>query len=193
MKSDIIEFRDDTTQRLSCRSGQYLLWLQPESMFAAETVSDWKRVVDFWELKDGDCVTVTNRLCDLPAWFELYPGEIGGIRTIHEFQPRLDAQDYPDQPMDGANLWRVPAGARLVWVDVDDEDTLPVLEVIDVGACVLVIGENSSPSMESMGFFGTPQRRMSPDIRHAWGQGVIHAASLGTPRIMTADEWRFGA
>ena len=107
-----VTFRDNDTRRLSARAGQYLLWLHTDFLSGGREFSDWQ-ILDFWELNDGDFITVTNRLCDLPAWFRLHPLEIAGIQAIREYEPRLDAKDYPDEPVDGPNIWRVLAGDRL--------------------------------------------------------------------------------
>jgi len=66
--------------RWSCRAGDYILWLRYGGLFAPQERQF--RVSDLWQLKNRDFVTVTNRLEDVPPWFELHPLEAQGeLRT----------------------------------------------------------------------------------------------------------------
>ena len=185
-----ITFRDNETRRLSVRAGQHLLWLRTDFFSGGREISDWQ-ILDFWELKDGDFITVTNRLCDLPAWFRLHPLEIAGIQTLREYEPRLNAKDYPDEPIDGPNIWRVLAGDRLVWVSMTDSGS-PVQEILDLRCCAAVVGDNCSGELDEIALFGAPAgENLSPETQSAWRAGIGAAVEMGAPRVLSA-EWRFG-
>ena len=142
-------------------------------------------------MKDGDFITVTNRLCDLPAWFRLHPLEIAGIQTLREYEPRLNAKDYPDEPIDGPNIWRVLAGDQLVWVSMTDSGS-PVLEILHLRCCAAVVGDNCSGELDEIALFGAPAgENLSPETQSAWRAGIGAAVEMGAPRVLSA-EWRFG-
>src|SRR5207245_1747390 len=73
------------------------------------------RVSDLWELKNGDFVTITNRIEDVPPWFELHPLEAAG-RLAYWMMEKLNSGYKPSEPCDGPNLWRIFAGDRLLWI-----------------------------------------------------------------------------
>src|SRR5579859_4346987 len=107
----VITFGHDTTMHWPCRRGDFLLWLESPGLFAKEP-----SMADFWEMRDGDFVTITNRADDLPTWFELHPSEAQGD-LVQVLMAKLNAGwQPPDEPMDGSNLWRLKAGDRLAWV-----------------------------------------------------------------------------
>jgi hypothetical protein len=101
------------------------------------------KVADIWELRDGNFVTITNRQCDLPDWFDLHPLEVSGS-LVWWMKTRLDEGYNPQEVVEGPNLWRVFAGDRLVWVgasrgSVHSEDC--VLQLVDFRENALVYGE----------------------------------------------------
>lgn len=68
-------FGDDTTIRWSTRAGEYLLWVAASSVLTADRESSWT-IADFWQMRDRDFVTITNRWPDVPGWFTLRPLEV---------------------------------------------------------------------------------------------------------------------
>jgi hypothetical protein len=186
----IRKFCADTTLRLSVRSGDYLLWVATDSIFNAASESAWT-IRDFWQLRDGDFVTMTNRWVDLPAWFELHPLEVAG-RAVGEMMKKLEQGFKPSEPMDGPNVWRVKAGDRLAWVTVSGPSEA-VRKIYDFRSCALVLGENNNIGTGTITFFGAPDGAEPwPTLTLAMRKGVEAAAGLGVPRTFSS-EWGFGA
>jgi len=97
-------FRGDATVRWSCRQGEYVLWVGTDSFLTADRASSWA-IRDFWQMRDGNYLTITSRWADLPVWFELHPLEVAG-RAVTKMMKRLDAGHKPTEVMDGPNLCR---------------------------------------------------------------------------------------
>ena len=183
-------FGGDSTVRWSCRRGEYVLWVTTDSFVTADRLASWT-VQDFWQMRDGDYLTITNRWVDLPAWFELHPLEVAG-RAVWEMQKRLDSGYKPKEVMDGPNLWRVKAGDRLFWV-TDVVSANPVKELLHFRACALVLGENASTPSAGPIFFGAPESQELPAAAaKAMRASFDMVVGLGVPREF-APEWRFGA
>jgi hypothetical protein len=182
-------FRGDETLRWSCRAGEFVLWVGTDSFLSADHESAWK-VWDFWQMRDADFLTITNRWQDLPVWFELHPLEVAG-RAVWEMQKRLAAGYKPDEPMDGVNIWRVKAGDRLVRVSLQ-HPSKPVQEILTFRDCALVLGENSNPKRDGTFFFGAPEDELLLPASAAMRAGFKMAVGLGVPRTF-AVKWRFGA
>ena len=183
-------FCRDETVRWSCRIGELVLWVGTDSFLSADRASAWD-IRDFWEMRDGDFVTITNRWADLPAWFELNPIETADAAAF-EMMKRLKAGYRPKEPMDGPNIWRPKAGDRLVWVTTKDARQ-PVREILTLRTCAVAIGENPKPSSEALLFFGVQQNNeMTPAYTAAGRAGFEAAVAIGIPREFVA-EWRFGS
>jgi hypothetical protein len=166
------------------------MWVGTDSLFTSRQPSAWN-ICDFWQMRDGDFVTVTNRWADLPEWFELYPSEVANAAGS-EIMKQLNEGYQPKEPLNGPNIWRMKAGDRLVWV-ATQKARQPVRSVLDLRACVLAIGENSTPSITGLSSFGAPQGKELPAAEAAaMRAGFDVAVSLGVPRMFAA-EWRFGA
>lgn len=176
----------NTTLRLSVGTGDYLLWVATDSPFHADSESAWT-IRDFWQLRDGDSVTITNRWADLPVWFELHPLETAG-QAVDEMVKKLAQGFQPSEPIDGPNIWRAKAGDRLVLVTVPDSGSR---EILDLSSCVLVVGETSR-EIDMGAFFGEPDDGdPPPEVTSACRKGFEAAARLGTPRTVS-PQWRFG-
>jgi hypothetical protein len=180
---------NDSTLRLAVRSGDYLLWVAIDSPFGSDSESAWS-IRDFWQVRDGDSVTMTNRWVDLPVWFELHPLEVSG-RAVIEMTKELAQGFQPSEPLDGPNFWRVKAGDRLVWVTVFGSSG-GVREIFDFSSCALVLGETNR-GMELGVLFGAPDEGdPPPEVTSLMRKGFEAAARLGTPRRFS-PEWLFGA
>jgi len=55
-EQQIVKLIKDTTLRWSCRRGDYVLWLQFSDPIAEQSLG----MVDLWEMRDGDFVTITT-------------------------------------------------------------------------------------------------------------------------------------
>src|SRR5687768_2374933 len=140
MDSDAIirHFGEDTTFLLPCRKGDHLAWVRGTGFMndPASGVS----ILDFWELKAGDRVTITNRHEDLPEWFELSVDEFRG-RVAHERLPTREPDDSLEVTQEAPNVWRVMSGDKLAWIGQPRPDYPSldgVLMVFDCSAHCLV-------------------------------------------------------
>ena len=87
-------------------------------------------------------VTITNRWQNFPPWFDLHPLEVSG-QFIPWMKERMEARDYPEEPIDGPNIWRVKGGDRVVWVGLPRSEQTSVdgvLGIVDCRAAVAVLG-----------------------------------------------------
>jgi hypothetical protein len=183
------QFDGDATVRWSCRKGEYVLWMGADTLLSSGDTSSWT-IRDFWQVCDGDNLTITNRWADLPVWFEPHPLEVGD-RAVSEMVKRLEAGYKPKEVMDGPNLWRAKTGDRLVWVSLADS-AKPVTELLNLRSCALVLGENANTTSEGIAGFGAPEgNELPPAAAKAMRAGFDAAVALGVPRVF-ADEWRFG-
>jgi hypothetical protein len=152
-------------------------------------------VPDFWVMRDGDWVTITNRVEDLPPWFELHPLEAAG-NIVYWMMKRLNDGYQPSEPCDGPNLWRVFAGDRLVWVGPSRtglEAQNGVLGLINFEDNALVTGEpfrifNGLPT-----FGDVEDADLTAAARLLLRRGWLAASGLGTSSVAAADDqWRLG-
>ncbi len=85
------------TLRWPCRRGDFFLWLGYPNIFSGPEAI---QCYDFWEMRDGQHVTITNRLEDLPLWFRLHPTEVCDS-FVHAIMARSKKAITPVSP------WRV--------------------------------------------------------------------------------------
>jgi hypothetical protein len=152
-------------------------------------------VVDLWEMRDGDHALITNRMEDLPVWFELHPTEVCG-RLAYKMMSKLESGWEPGEILDGPNIWRVMAGDRLVWIGESRPDREPcdhVLVIVDFSRCALAVGESVRPaSLEEALRFGslsTSEPKLEDIVRCR--AGVRAVRNLGVPRTFT-ETWALG-
>ena len=149
-------FKNDTTLRLSFRENDILIWFRFNNIFTKESLN----VLDTWKLKDGDYATLTNRMQDIPTWFELHPLEVKN-RLVYRMMRKIEEEGYnPREIMDGPNIWRVKAGDTIVWLGkprqgVKEEDG--ALSIIRFDEDALLLGESTSfrSIEETIGFGST--------------------------------------
>jgi hypothetical protein len=188
----VVDFRSDTTVRWACRAGDYLLWARSLGIFAP---SDQPHALaDIWEFRDGDFVTLTNRVADLPTGFELHPLEVAGS-LAYWMMKRLNEGYRPAEPIDGPNLWRVRAGDRVAWVGASRSGVRSddgVLEVVNFQVDALVNGE---PLMfiEGAPTFGGVTDPESVIGKRLCSAGMAAILEGGSPRTIAADpQWHLG-
>jgi hypothetical protein len=116
-------------------------------------------------MRDGHHVTITNRLEDLPAGFRLHPTEVCDS-FVYKMVGKFEKGDYPSEPMDGPNLWRLKSGDRVAWVGDERPDRRPVngvLAVFNYRESTLAVGVADWDSVEEFAGFGAPTtREMKP-------------------------------
>ncbi len=186
-------FRKDTTVRLSCRAGDYLLWCGFKGIFSPE--NDQYTVNDLWQLSDGDFITITNRQVDLPSCFELHPLEVSNS-LVYWMKEKLDSGYQPRDIVDGPNIWRALAGDRLVWVGKQRpgiEFDNGVLSVITFDENAAIIGEPYSVNDGFPSFGGFDQEQQSEEDIMLCRNGWNAVLRLGVPRSASADgKWTIG-
>ena len=186
--SGIRLFGRDTTERLSCRKGEFLIWLRWPDLFATK-----HELMDFWRLNDGDYVVITNRIEDIPSWFELHPTEASGTMAL-KMMEKLESGHRPSDPMDGPNIWRVLAGDRMVWVQISqgnigvDEN---IRKIFEFEQNVLVVG--NPDRTHDLFDFDPICTHATDEMASAFRFGINAAMGLGIPRTLAADrQWCLG-
>ena len=139
-------------------------------------------VKDIWRLKDGDFVTLTNRVQDCPTGFDLHPLEVSG--SLVPWMLKRVADGYkPDEPTEGPNLWKVLAGDRIAWVGPPRAGLTAVsgiLEVVTFRRDSLVYGEpiDWSPGWPT---FGAISPNESPGGQRLCAAGGHPSSSRACP------------
>lgn len=182
-----IPFGSDTTERLSCRAGDMLLWFRWGNPFLGGEL----QMPDLWTFQDGDQVILTNRVADLPPWFTLHGDEVRSpsLSLLEQF---MATNHEPDEPMVGPNIWRVFAGDLVAWTG----DARPghgsdqgVLRIYRFTEESLVLGDARAPGPFGMMFDPAVQQdpiQMMRAQRAAW-----MVRQMGFPDAMAADdEWK---
>jgi hypothetical protein len=109
----MISFSRDMSLRWAYKTGDYVLWAKFQGVISP--FGGVYKVWDMWQLHDGECVSITNRLADPPGWFHLHPLE--DSRSIAGWMKKWpDERHNPEESLEGPDLWRVLAGDRIVWV-----------------------------------------------------------------------------
>jgi hypothetical protein len=180
-------FGPDTTIRWSCREGDYLIWARFQGFFDARY-----KVADMWELRDGDFVTLTDRVPDLPQGFELHPLEVSGP-LVPWMRNKLNQGYTLDVPLDGPNLWRVFAGDRVAWVGSRRPHVKEgLLEIATFRTDALVYGEPFDLT-GGLPSFGQPSGPPSPRTHALFNAGWAAIVKAGVPTTVSADcQWRLG-
>ncbi len=184
-------FGRETTLKWQVSGGDYVLWLRWKDLFAsAGTVN----IIDFWAMKDGDTVTITNRIGDLPPWFELHPTEVSGS-LAYRMMDKLKVGYEPREAVDAGNLWRILAGDRVVWVGPDRPDAKlarGVRSLLDFGENALAIGESHTRHLDPLTFGALSDPEQPPEAVALARLGVEAVRRLGMPRVLSTDSWTLG-
>ncbi|MEE9206971.1 MAG: hypothetical protein V3U67_01155, partial [Gemmatimonadota bacterium] len=151
--------------RWPCRAGDYVLWLRWFNPIDSPDGRASFRIMDSWELRDGDHILLTGRECDLP------PG----------------ASD----PSAGAalNVWQPLPGDRLAWSgrprNRHDDDAPVLLGLVECLEPIVVYGDSARPRTHPefpMQLFGEPtSEELTP---HAYAtMGVAWKAAISQPAM----------
>jgi hypothetical protein len=150
-------------------------------------------IADVWELRDGDYVTITNRMADLPPWFELQPDEACD-RAAREMMKRLNEGFQPSGAVDGPHLWRLNAGDRLVWVrDSPGASDSPVKLVLEVRSSALAVVESNRPDFDPLDLMDIGEGTANPTTVQMRRTGYQAACALGAPRTVSTGPWGIGS
>ena len=178
----IVPFGPDTTIRWSCRQGDTLALVRCENIFA--DIHDAFVLVDTWCMRDGDFVTITNRVADLPPWFKPHLSEVCGT---------LAGEMAASEVMQGPNIWRLRTGDRVAWVGdwrPDRERIDGLLAVLDCRACAVALGEMPQGGLNELVEFGAPQAATLSAEDRARGQVMRRAIELMDVPDSIAFEWQ---
>jgi len=185
-----IQVRGDSTLCWSGRRGDLVLWMRPQNPLASNDTAP--SFIDLWELLDGDSVLITNRLQDLPAWFQVHPSEVcNGL--AFQFLRDIGERATPEEPMEVANVWRVLAGDYIAWIGpsrptTQAHDHLLALAVFH--ASTAVIGQPQTLDLHDMLGFRAPAGAASPEQSAALRAVARHVSQL--PARYLALEWALG-
>ena len=183
-------FRRDSTERFSCRSGDYMMLFGYNGPFGNNKYT----MKGVWGFKDGDFVTLTNRRADLPSWFELHPNEVAG-QLAFEFKEKLDNGYEPKDIMEGENIWRILAGDRLIWVghSRNDKRSKEILSVITFQKAALAIGESQNINHDHYRFGVFNHKTQDKSDRDLCEKGFNVVMAMDIPRTAAAsNQWRLG-
>lgn len=196
MEASIIQFTGRQTLAWNVSPGDYIVWVRWKNLFDARSGVG---IVDFWEIREGDEVSITSNIEDLPAWFELHPSEVSGYRACLMMQKKLDNGYKPGAPVEGPNLWRVMVGDRIVWISgVEAQDKNPTRTLVAFADNALAYGERHVHPNDVAWFlsFGapvedTPCERALTQVR----SGLDDVRKLGLPDEIAdiACGWRLGS
>lgn len=196
MEASIIHFTGRQTLAWDVSPGDYIVWVRWKNIFSSN--SDIA-ILDFWEMREGDAVSITNRIEDLPPCFELHPTEVSGFAACLMMQKKLDSGYKPEAPVDGPNLWRVMVGDRIIWIKgVEAQDKNPTRTLVAFGDNALVYGERHVHPNDIAWFLsfgapveGTPSERALTQVR----SGLDDVRKLGLPDEIAdiACGWRLGS
>lgn len=191
VKSPIVRIGKDTTVRWQCAAGDLVAWV-PCAPFDGS--GNEFKIADIWETRDGDSIVISNRPQDFPSWFQLAPSEVSG-RNAYEMVEKLNRREIEAaEPMQAANVWRLTAGARLLWMGVKRpshptfERGQGVLQLLDFHENALVVGESQSLGSAAFAQFGAlTTRAPSPEVGEMLGAARKLVRQLGMPRVMAVD------
>mgnify|MGYP000415735177 CR=1 FL=1 len=190
--SRVTNFTHDSTLYLPVKEGDFLIFCFFRGLLYKK--EEAYTIADIWELRDGDKVTISNRPCDFPDWFQLHPTEVCN-RFAHEMMKKLKAGYEPKEVMDGPNIWRLRDGDRLIWMGESRTgypDDLGLLQVFDFKSCALIAGEPHDSGFESFVEFGSVTDRWEKTKASIKGQNAFFLVTyLGLPRTFS-PEWKIG-
>lgn len=178
-------FKKDQTERLACRSGDLLIWSRIERLLSIEF-----KIVDLWTFRDGDHVSFTNRIGDLPAWFDLHPLEAAGSNAFAMMR-RLAEGWEPGDPCDGPNIWRIRAGDRVFWLGNDRPGLTGeggILLALDFWENALGVAQSDRDN-DPTHFSEVAPSTVSPETV---ARALNISRSLGEPRVVAEGKWALG-
>lgn len=148
-------------------------------------------IADMWTMQDGDQVILTNRVADLPAWFDLHGNEVRSP-SQHALERFLANNREPDAPMEGPNIWRVLCGDLLAWTGCPRsglEGEHGVLRIYRFTEESLVLAESRDPNPFGMMF--DPAAKSDPVLVKRGQRAAYMVRQMGFPNVIAADEeWK---
>jgi hypothetical protein len=187
----ISNFASDGTIKWLCRKGDYVIWFTWNNVFV-ETI-EGLRIKDIWEMKDGDFLSITNRVEDMPKWFSLHPTEVCN-KVAYDLLAKFNKGEYPEKPIEAQNIWRLKIGDRLAWLRQSWADSdYSVASVLAFRENALVIGENmhTKSSDELIEMVSLIKEQKTETSMAMIRNAVEFVRQMGVPREY-AHEWMLG-
>jgi hypothetical protein len=187
------DFNDDesATIELPCREMDHVVWLRPTGVL--KDPAEGVQIVNYWECREGDKVTITNKYEDLPDWFTISHKEVRG-RAAHLFvQDTRRAK--PLTPVSGENVWRVKSGDRIAWLGRPRRtfgSDNGVISIFECGAHVLALGEPCASGLEAWQFFGAPSSSTPNEYALSAVRTAIELVKQRGTRALRVDPWAIG-
>jgi len=192
-KNIISHFSYQATLKWLCLKGDYVFWFSWTNIFADPQYAI--KVKDLWEIKEGDFLTITNRVEDIPEWFSFHPTEVrDGL--AYKLLEKFNQGDFPEEPIEGNNIWRLKTGDRMVWlrkIPSTGATKVSVISALNFRENALVIGENvHTKSIDQIIGFGllNKHKQTVEDIELA-RKAVDFVRQMGTPNEYS-EEWSIG-
>jgi hypothetical protein len=189
---NLIHFSADMTLHWSFSESDLLVWMRWENIFTERTVE----IVNVWEMRDGDHVTITNRIEDLPIWFKLHPSEASGIMSNKMLALLDKGYQVPPNPLAGPNIWRPASGDRLVWMGQTrnaQKNENGILSIISFDQCALVLGESNRTGRDpSISFGSWTKEELDPMDLTPCKHAVHVVKQMGIPSRMRF-RWGLGS
>lgn len=192
-KNVIYNFVSDGTIKWLSRKGDYVFWFTWDNLPIDEMHGI--RIKNIWEMKDGDYLTITNRVEDMPKWFSFHPTEVCNS-LAYNLLDKFNRGEYPEKPIERSNIWRPKTGDRLVWLrnysSVGYANNY-ILSAIAFHENALVIGENiyTQSDAESVNFGSLTKHQQTEEDIAIIRNAVGFVKQMGVPREYES-EWRIG-
>lgn len=181
---EALTFGRDTTLHWRCSEGEHVLWVRPQHPLTMEPL----QIVDFWELREGDAILLSNRVEDIEPVFPLHPLEVCNA-AARWMQRRLAEAYEPADIIDYPNAWRVPGGDSLLRIPMDGGEGSST--VVRCDESLLVLGTPRDETLHGLMTFGeSALETPSPTVARAIRRGVALVA--GSPVQTLAFDWQIG-
>jgi hypothetical protein len=196
MLTNVTAFEGKETLRWDVFPGDFIVWVRWKNVFSSNTDVI---ILDFWEMREGDVVSVTSRIEDLPPWFELYPTEVSGYAACLMMQKKLDSGYKPKEPVDGPNLWRIMTGDRVMWISgAGVQNEKPTLTLVVFRNNALLFGDRLVHSGDIAWFlsFGAPlEESLGEEVIARVRAGLNEVRKIGLPREIAdiGSGWSIGS
>ena len=188
----VLRFSLDTTLIWACRKGDFILWCHCKGFSGGP--KDWYTIADVWEMKDGDRVTISNRLQDLPPWFKIHHSETCNA-LVDQIIKKIKEGYKATEIMEGPAIWRIMSSDCVAWIGKSRtgyKEQDGILQIIDFQTCALMTGDANDPSFESFMDFGTlTDEGQNSKNAYRCRKAFEVVKQVGYPNVLSG-EWALG-
>jgi len=181
--------KSNTTIKLTCQEHDILIRCSPKGLL--ENQSPPYKLVDFWEMRLGDRITITNKIEDFPSWFHIHPLEVRG-EYMNWMEQRLNNGYKPVEPIVAPNLWRIFFGNVLAHIAATDLHENVTIYRFDSNA--LVVGEPGPYKINLKRFvFGCPDDKLEKETFNKRVHEALNSIyKLGPSDYLSTGKWAIG-